>query len=236
MSDHMYNNAKTWNPFKGCLFNCIYCKPSFQAQAKRQKHRCMNCYNYVPHIHEDRLGKIPPAEIVFACGNSDISFCDPDFTRRIINAVKHHNVRCPYKTYFFQSKKPQYFEQFRREFPENVIVLTTLETNRDEGYRAIAEAPLPSDRYRQLLNLNYPRKVVTIEPVLDFDLDIFSRWILDLAPEYVWIGYNSRPKQVILPEPSKEKLLEFINVLHSSGVRIKGKDLRGLVVPNDPVL
>ncbi len=231
MSDHMYNNAKTWNPFKGCLFNCIYCKPSFQAQAKRQKHRCMNCYNYVPHTHEDRLGKIPPAEIVFACGNSDISFCDPDFTRKIINAIKHHNVRCPDKTYFFQSKKPQYFEQFMGEFPENVIVLTTLETNRDEGYRAIAEAPLPSDRYRQLLNLDYPRKVVTIEPVLDFDLHIFSRWILDLAPEYVWIGYNSRPKQVNLPEPSKDKLLEFITILHNNGVMIKGKDLRGLALP-----
>ncbi|MFZ4439201.1 MAG: hypothetical protein ACOYOS_12285 [Syntrophales bacterium] len=231
MLDHMYDNATTWNPFKGCLFNCIYCKPSFQAQAKRQKQRCMNCYNYVPHIHEDRLGKIPSAEIVFVCGNSDISFCNPVFTRRIINAVRHHNVRCPDKTYFFQSKKPEYFEQFLSEFPENVILLTTLETNRDEGYGKIAEAPLPSDRYRQLLNLDYPRKVVTIEPVLDFDLEIFSRWVLDLAPEYVWIGYNSRPKQVNLPEPSKDKLLRFINILHNNGVMIKGKDLRGLTVP-----
>jgi len=231
MLDHMYDNAKTWNPFKGCLFNCIYCKPSFQAQAKRQKQRCMNCYNYVPHIHEDRLGKIPPAEIVFVCGNSDISFCDPVFTRRIINAIKHHNIRCPDKTYFFQSKKPEYFAQFLTEFPENVILLTTLETNRDEGYGKIAEAPLPSDRYRQLLNLDYPRKVVTIEPVLDFDLEIFSRWVLDLAPEYVWVGYNSRPKQVNLPEPSKDKLLRFITILHKNGIKIKGKDLRGLVLP-----
>jgi hypothetical protein len=194
-------------------------------------HNCTSCYNYIPHTHEERLKSIPSAEIVFVCGNSDISFCDPDFTRRIINAVRHHNVRCPDKTYFFQSKKPQYFERFLREFPENVILLTTLETNRDEGYSEISEAPLPSDRYQQLLNLDYPRKVITIEPVLDFDLEIFSRWILDLAPEYIWIGYNSKPKQVNLPEPSKDKLLEFITILHNNGVKLKGKDLRGLALP-----
>jgi hypothetical protein len=195
-------------------------------------HNCAHCYDYIPHTHEDRLDKIPSAEIVFVCGNSDISFCDPDFTIRIINAIKDRNVRCPDKTYFFQSKKPGYFEPFLKDFPENVILLTTLETNRDEGYSEITkEAPLPSDRYQQLLNLNYPRKVLTIEPILDFDLEIFSRWILDLNPEYVWIGYNSRPKQVNLPEPSKEKLLELINIIHGNGVKIKGKDLRGLALP-----
>ncbi len=231
MTEHMYENTQTWNPFKGCLYNCLYCKPSFQAQAKRQMHNCTQCYNYVPHTHEDRLGKIPSEKIVFVCGNSDISFCDPDFTRRIINAIKSHNVRRPDKTYFFQSKKPKYFEQFLKDFPENVILLTTLETNRDEGYSEIAKAPLPSDRYQQLINLNYPRKVLTIEPVLDFDLEIFSRWILNLNPEYVWLGYNSRPKQVNLPEPSKDKLLELINIIHSNGIKIKGKDLRGLELP-----
>jgi len=227
----MYDNARTWNPFKGCLFDCLYCRPSFQAQAKRQMHNCSKCYNYIPHTHEDRLAKIPSAEIIFVCGNSDISFCDPDYTKRIIDAVKIHNRRCPDKTYFFQSKKPSYFEPFLKEFPGNVILLTTLETNRDEGYREIAKAPLPTDRYRQLLELNYPRKVLTIEPVMDFDLDIFSSWIVELAPEYIWLGFNSRPKQVHLPEPSENKLLEFINIIQSHNITIKGKDLRGIELP-----
>ena len=34
---NMYAEAKTWNPFKGCAFDCVYCVPSFQRQAKRQK-------------------------------------------------------------------------------------------------------------------------------------------------------------------------------------------------------
>lgn len=42
---NMYANARTWNPFKGCLFDCTCCEPSFQKQAKRQKQRCLDCYN-----------------------------------------------------------------------------------------------------------------------------------------------------------------------------------------------
>ena len=42
----MYARAKTWNPLKGCLFNCPYCRPSFQRQAKRQKQCCVKCYSY----------------------------------------------------------------------------------------------------------------------------------------------------------------------------------------------
>lgn len=43
-------SAKQWNPFVGCKFDCLYCRTSFQRQAKRQKHNCIDCYNYKPHI------------------------------------------------------------------------------------------------------------------------------------------------------------------------------------------
>ena len=92
---NMYAAAKTWNPFKGCEFDCTYCAPSFQKQSKRQKQLCQSCYTYTPHCHEDRLDKIPSSQIVFVCGNADISFCPPDFTRRIIERIVEHNVRCP---------------------------------------------------------------------------------------------------------------------------------------------
>ena len=38
--------------------------------------------------------------------------------------------------------KPVYFERFLADLPDNVILLTTLETNRDDGYAAISKAPL----------------------------------------------------------------------------------------------
>lgn len=226
MKTRMYTEVKTWNPFKGCLFDCIYCRPSFQQQAKRQKHNCMNCYNYIPHYHPERLGKIPSAKTIFVCGNSDLSFCHPDYMHRIIEAIKKHNIRRPEKTYYFQSKRPEYFKPFVKELPGNAIILTTLETNRNDGYKSISKAPVPSQRYNQLKNLNYPRRVVTIEPVLDFDLDIFAEWIREVNPEYVWLGYNSRPKQVIMPEPTAGTLIAFAYELKKSGIKIKSKDLR----------
>ena len=45
----MYAETKTWNPFKGCRFECMYCGPSFRKQSKRQKQICDKCYRYA-HI------------------------------------------------------------------------------------------------------------------------------------------------------------------------------------------
>jgi uncharacterized Fe-S cluster-containing radical SAM superfamily protein len=224
VTPRMYPKAKTWNPFKGCQFDCTYCVPTFKRQAKRQKHNCAKCYAYLPHYHEERLTKIPATDIVFVCGNADISFCNPAFTRRIIDRIKQHIERCPGKTYYFQSKQPAYFAQFLSEFPENVILLTTLETNRDES--VVSKAPVPSERYRQFKSLDYPRKAVTIEPIMDFDLEIFADWIRQLRVEYVWLGYNSHPGSVALPEPSSEKFQEFWGMLVRDGIEVRGKELR----------
>ena len=111
-----------------------------------------------------------------------------------------------------------------------MILLTTLETNLDAGYKAVSKAPPPTERYRQFKNLKYPRKVVTIEPVMDFDEAVFPQWIVDLKPEYVWLGLNSRPKALKLPEPSHQKLRKLVKILKDAGVKILGKELRGLAL------
>ena len=56
------------------------------------------------------------------------------------------------------------------------------------------------------------------------------RWIEDLQPEYVWLGFNSKPDSVKLPEPPVEKLQKFIDKLVAAGIKIRGKTLRGLQV------
>jgi hypothetical protein len=227
----MYDFAETWNPFKGCLFDCVYCKPSFQAQAKRQKHNCQKCYHYAPHYHADRLNDIPDTEIIFVCGNGDIAFCEPAFVFKIIERIRNRNEQHPHATYYLQSKRPSCLRPFLSHLPESVILVTTLETNRDAGYRAISKAPPPSKRYAQFKALDYPRRVVTVEPVMDFDLDPFVGWITEIHPEYVWLGFNTRPKSVKLPEPSPAKLQSFMERLVVAGVPIRGKDLRGPKVP-----
>lgn len=225
--ERMYSDTKTWNPFKGCRFNCTYCVPSFQRQAKRQKQNCEDCYDYRPHYHEGRLPRIPSANIVFVCGNGDISFCKPDFTRRIIHHIKAHNERAPQKQYYFQSKRAEYLKQFLSEFPSNVILVTTLETNRDARYGKVSKAPRPSKRYQQFKALDWPQKAVTVEPIMDFDLAEFHQMLVSLNPLHVWIGFNSRPKEIQLPEPHRNKVLQLMDFLERAGIAIKKKDLRG---------
>jgi len=196
---------------------------------------CTFCSTYEPHYHPERLGRIPSSPTVFVYGTGDIEFCHPNFVRRTFAAIDGHRPRMV-KTYYFQSKNPACFNQYLDWFLENqdkVILLTTLETNRDAGYGRISRAPKPSARFKDFLELDYPRKVVTIEPVLDFDLDIFVDWMLRLKEqgtlEYVWFGYDS--KNCGLPEPSGENAQNFVDALCSNGIEIRGKKLRGVKIP-----
>jgi len=52
--------------------------------------------------------------------------------------------------------------------------------------------------------------------------------IIDLEPEYIGLGYHSRPKPVPLIEPSPEKLREFMKKLSEEGVQIREKEMRGM--------
>ena len=109
---------------------------------------------------------------------------------------------------------------------DNVILITTLETNIDQEYDKVSKAPLPSKRYEEFKNLAWERKTVTIEPIIEFDHDIFLNWIININPETVWIGYNSRPKSVQLNEPSLEKTKEFIEALRKNNIIVKEKEMR----------
>ena len=59
----------------------------------------------------------------------------------------------------------------------------------------------------------------------------FAGWLVRLRPEYVWLGFNSRPSQVTLPEPSPEKVRGLAGILVEEGIPVRGKRLRGLDLP-----
>lgn len=209
----MYESTVTWNPFKGCYFDCVYCKKSFQLQAKRQKHNCMDCYNYRPHMHPERLKKIPKAELVFACGNGDINFATHMQKAMIFRAIQFK----PTQTFLLQTKQPQCLSGWR--IPSNVIIGTTIETNRDTKH--ISKAPRTELRYCFLKELNC-RKAVTLEPILDFDLEVLKEWIWEINPEIVWVGYANHIKGLELEEPSLQKTNDLITELDKfTDIRLK---------------
>ena len=203
---NMYQlSVEQWNPFVGCQFNCFYCRPSFQAQAKRRLHDCRACYDYTPHEHPERLTADLPRtkymQFIFTCASGDVTFCSTPYLERIVDRI----CREPNKTFLIQSKNPATFN--RVVFPKNVILGSTIETNRDALCQAIAKAPPPSERFRDLLAVQHPLKMVTVEPVMDFDLDVMVDWITEINPVMVWLGYDS--KRAKLPEPPLDKVREL---------------------------
>jgi hypothetical protein len=199
-------SAGSWNPFVGCGFDCSYCGPSFKRQAKRRKQQCDQCYKYEPHEHEERLkSQIPTTgfcEFIFVCDMGDIAFCADAYLERIVKRMRLESDR----TFLVQSKDPVTFKRVKR-WPKNVVLGTTIETNREDLCTGISKAPSPSQRFKGLLEIDHPVKMVTIEPVLDFDLDEFAGWVEQIQPRMVWLGYQNHGSD--LPAPTLDKIREL---------------------------
>jgi DNA repair photolyase len=220
-----------WNLFVGCEYTCRYCEKSFKAQMKRQEHNCKLCYNYNPHFHPERLKKNLPAtkedQFIWPCSSGDINFMKDDWLRQLSNKI-HEN---PDKTFLLQSKRPATFK--RLKWPKNVILGTTVETNRIKHYNLISNAPNPRARIFQLDELDHKYKSITIEPILCFDTEEFLDLLKEVTPKprWIFIGYDS--KKCGLPEPSLNKTRTFIKLLkkHFGPDTVKLK----LIRPKQPV-
>lgn len=120
--------------------------------------------------------------------------------------------------YFFQSKNPSRFLDFTsgifnfHHLAKSVTFCTTIETNRI--YPAMGNTCSPEIRatFMGALSSLFPTHL-TIEPVLDFDLDELLKLIAKCKPIQVNIGADS--KGCKLPEPSAEKLNNLIVELNN---------------------
>lgn len=225
---NMYKDAFTWNCFVGCLYQCKYCIPSFQAQMKRfkptidkngKKRGCQLCYDYIPHFHPERLDnklrRTYGDQFIWACSSGDITFAKKEWIEQILEKVR----KCSNRTFFFQTKNPECFNNYN--FPDNVLLGITLESNR--YYPNISKAPNPETRYNDFLNLDFPRKVITIEPILQFDLAKFSQWIRNINPERVYIGYDTHKSGLIEPRLAQTKsLIQHLSIF----TKVKTKLIR----------
>ena len=106
--------------------------------------------------------------------------------------------------------------------PQNVVLMTTLETNRDSQYSGVSKAPLPSQRFQDFLQLVWPRKAMVMEPILKFDLNIIKRWAKRLKPEAIFIGLESKRK-CTLEEPSASEVQELHKELRNLGFKTYDK-------------
>lgn len=220
---NMYEFVKTRNFIGGaCIYRCRYCYVEFM---KRRNSVIAKKYSGKPFLAENEfkkgLGKgntwfIGSMIDMFAENISDL------FIHKVLSKCLNYD-----NTYFFQSKNPRRFLDFN--FPPDTIFCTTVESNRI--YHGITKAPSIKERIDGINEVSAIKGKpihVTIEPIMDFDLDRFVTMIKWVNPNQVNIGADS--KQSDLPEPSGDKIGFLIGELKKfTRVHLK-KNLKRLYV------
>ena len=216
--------TRTWNPVTGCRHGCRYCWARRLALTKL-RNRERYAKGFIPRLNEEEFKvKFNDGEMVFVSDMGDLfgSFIPRRWIIRVINHIR----RFPRTFFLFLTKNPQRYEEFIDIMPENAILGATIETNRDALYteHRISRAPLPSVRIRAMINLTWDKKFISIEPVLDFDLEAFLGQLMRINPIMIYIGYDNYNNR--LPEPPLSKVLTLIERLSKSPILVIAKTLR----------
>jgi DNA repair photolyase len=194
-----------------CHHKCVYCyvdNPRFGRPKKYQGELRL--------IEAEFDVKYGEGKTIFVENCNDLFASDvpEDFITRIIG----HCNAYPDNTYVFQTKNPKRYSKISTDYPGNSIFGVTIESNREIS--GIGNAPPVEERMIEMMNLN-ERKFVTIEPVLDFDVDILAEWIWRINPEFLNLGADSKNHN--LPEPSVEKIHALVDALKKHGIELREK-------------
>ena len=195
-----------WSPISGrCEHDCSYCYVKrFPVGPLRLREEEFKTFH----------GK---GNFIFVCSGVDLfqNSVPTDWILRVLNECRKY----PENKYLFQTKNPGRFFDFDGEFPINCVLGTTIETNR---YYPISKAPKPEDRMKAMVLINKP-KMVTCEPLCDFDLDILVDWLKAIKPEWINIGADSNKEHKLI-EPTAEQVKLLVEHLRAEGliVKIKG--------------
>lgn len=206
---------KTWPVFVGCLFGCTYCNARKLALT-RLKHNPRYKDGFKPHLVESELTRtFKPGQFIFVAYMGDIFWASFNEVERILERIKQF----PNTRFLIQSKSTETFLTFPYPIPQNVVLATTIETNRDYG---LTKAPPPVERLRYLIEYPHPHKLLSIEPIMDFDLDVLTRWLTNIKPEIIEVGADNYHNH--LPEPPWEKVERLLNNLRQFCPNVIEKD------------
>jgi len=169
------------------------------------------------------LPRTGEGEFVFTCANGDVAFCSTEYLARIVEVIKFRKGT----RFLIQSKDPAAFT--RLAWPDNVILGTTIETNKEEIAARCSKAPAPAERFTALKGIDHPHKMITLEPIMECDPEVLIDWVAQISPVMVWVGYNSKPKQVCLPEPPLIQVTHIMEEVRKLGVDVIPKLIRGAI-------
>lgn len=224
--------SKGLNLVKGNMYEFI--THTFNAIIGVCQHQCGYCYvpkmvkNLKPIRLEEKAlkGSLGNGNFIFVGSGTDI-FAKDVPSEWIIEVLDYCNKFD--NKYLFQSKNPESFMEFTAHpvFAKSVIC-TTIESNR---HYEDCKAPTVQDRVTAIEILKMGEDIdvyVTIEPIMDFDLEKMVELIKRCEPVQVNIGADS--KRAGLTEPSKEKIDELIVELSKFTKVVEKKNLNRLMI------
>ena len=208
----------TWNTVKGvCEHDCSYCcikrrgKLNSARFDKKELKTDLENGNFIfVGSSNDLFAKGIPDEWI----EKTLDYCD-----------KFDNQ------YLFQTKNPHNVLRFIEHptIKNKSVICITLETNKIYP-KIMGKTPPPHQRAEDMNTIyHYGIKTyVTIEPIMDFDLNRFVYWIKACNPTQVNIGADTGGNK--LPEPSKEKILQLIEELQKFTIIHNKKNLKRLLI------
>jgi DNA repair photolyase len=195
-------------------------------------HKCVYCYVDNPRSGRPARYRGPlrliEEEFAVNYGNGKTIFienCNDLWAREVphefILRVLAHCKTWPDNTFVFQTKNTFRYSDFFEHIPANSVLGVTIETNRN--IPDIGKAPSPSERLTGMLLVTRApfKKFITIEPVLDFDVEILAEWINRIHPDFLNLGADSKDHG--LPEPTVEKIFALVDKLKTYGIELREK-------------
>lgn len=208
------------NPIRGkCGHGCIYCY--MKGIYERFGH------DLTLRLDEDELKRsYGKGKFIFMGSSTDA--WQEAVPEEWILRMYDHCLEYPENKYLLQSKNPMRFLEpglisHRLMQKKEIIVFgTTLESNRD--YQ-VSKTPCMAERIEAMKKLHEMgfNVMLSIEPLMDFDLPDMFQLISEAQPYMVAIGMNTS-KRVTLPEPSKDKVLVLLDGIKQMGINIVPKE------------
>ena len=203
----------TWNTVKGeCPHGCTYC---YMKRWGKQKH--------VRFDKKELKTDLGSGNFIFVGSSCDMwaKEIPIDWITKTLEHCKKYDNR-----YLFQSKNPNRMAWHLVD-NLNAVICTTIETNR--WYPEIMmDSPKVEWRAEALYGASMFDRYVTIEPIMDFDLDELVKLIRMCNPIQVNIGADSGNNG--LPEPSASQVLDLIVALGEFTTVAKKRNLKRLGV------